>query len=143
MSRALIRYFTGKKRTRNEGVTGKTMKNSPILSQILLSVVDKTTSLGGSVCTWVLSSRWQLGLQVETFKQEGYFNYGVQLPDRQELLRSSRNLNQKTTPRHKEHSNDLCSRDHISRTQVRLYARPIPLESKYHELSGDTKIAEI
>jgi hypothetical protein len=92
----------------------KTVKNGPTLSQILLSVVDKIAYLGGSICAWILSNRQQLGPQAETFKQEGYFNYDVQLSDRQELLRSSRNLNQKTTPRHKEHSNDLCSRDHIS-----------------------------
>jgi hypothetical protein len=108
----------------------KTVKSGPTLSQILLSVVDKIAYLGGSVCTWILSNQRQLGPQAETFKQEGYFNYDVQLPDRQELLRSSRNLNQKTTAWHKEHSNDLCSRDHISRTQVRLCARPVPLESR-------------
>ena len=62
---------------------GKTVKISPTLSQILLSVVDKTTYLGGSVCVWILSNRRQLGPQSETFKQEGYFNYDVQLSDRQ------------------------------------------------------------
>ena len=46
----------------------KTVKNGPTLSQILLSVVDKTTYLGGNVYTQNLSNRWQLGLQVETFK---------------------------------------------------------------------------
>ena len=76
----------------------KFVKNGPTLSQILLSVVDKTTYLEGSVCTRILSNRRQLGPQVETFKQEGYFNYDVQLPNRQELLRSSRNLDQKMTP---------------------------------------------
>ena len=76
----------------------KTVKNGLTLSQILLSVVDKTAYWGGSICTLILSNRRRLGPQVETFKQEGYFNYDVQLPDRQELLRSSRNLNQKTTP---------------------------------------------
>ena len=121
----------------------KTMKNDPILSQILLSVVDKTAYLGGSVCTWILSNQWQLGLQAETVKQEGYFNCGTQLLDRQELLRSSRNLNQKTTPRHKEHSNSLYSQDHILRTQVCLCARPALLENRQHKLSGNIKIAEI
>ena len=87
----------------------KTAKNDLTLSQILLSVVDKTAYLGGSVCTWILSNRRKLGPQAEAFKQEGYFNYDVQLSDRQELLRSSRNLNQKTTPWHKEYSNNLCS----------------------------------
>ena len=87
----------------------KTVKSGPTFSQILLSVVDKRVYLEGSVCTRILSNRWQLDPQAETFKQEGYFNYDVQLPDYQELLRSSRNLNQKTTPWHKEHSNDLCS----------------------------------
>jgi hypothetical protein len=62
-----------------------------------LSVVDKTAYLGGNVFTRILSSRQQLGPQAETFKQEGYFNYDVQLPDRQELLQSSRNLDQKVT----------------------------------------------
>ncbi len=108
----------------------KTVKSGPTLSQILLSVVDKTDYLGGSVCTWTLSNQRQLGLQFETFKQEGYFNYNVQLPDRQELLRSSRNLDQKMTPWHKGHSNNLCSQDHILRTQVHLCTRPVPLESR-------------
>uniref|UniRef100_A0A2N9FX50 G-patch domain-containing protein n=1 Tax=Fagus sylvatica TaxID=28930 RepID=A0A2N9FX50_FAGSY len=39
----------------------------------------------------------------------GTFVYHTQLSDRQELLRSSRNLNQKMTPWHKEHSNGLRS----------------------------------
>jgi hypothetical protein len=108
----------------------KTVKNGPTLSQILLSVVDKTAYLGGNVCTRILSNRGQLGPQAETFKQEGYFNYDVQLPDRQELLRSSRNLDQKMTPWHKEHSNGLCLQDHILRTQARLCARPVLLESR-------------
>jgi hypothetical protein len=55
----------------------KTVKNGPTLSQILLSVVDKTAYLGDSICTRILSNRQQLGLQAETFKQEGYFNYDV------------------------------------------------------------------
>uniref|UniRef100_A0A2N9GM03 RNA-directed DNA polymerase n=1 Tax=Fagus sylvatica TaxID=28930 RepID=A0A2N9GM03_FAGSY len=40
----------------------------------------------------------RLGPQAETFKQEGNFSYNVQLLDCQELLRSSRNLDQKMTP---------------------------------------------
>ena len=60
----------------------KTVKSGTTLSQILLSVVDKTAYLGGSVCTRILSNWQQLGPQDETFKQEGYFNYDVQLPDR-------------------------------------------------------------
>ena len=36
-------------------------KNGPTLSQILLSVVDKTAYLEGSVCTWILANRQQLG----------------------------------------------------------------------------------
>ena len=108
----------------------KIVKNGPTLSQILLSVVDKTTYLGGNVFTRILSTRQKLGPQAKTFKQEGYFNYDVQLPDRQELLRSSRNLNQKMTPWHKEHSNGLCLQDHILRTQVHLCARPVLLETR-------------
>ena len=71
----------------------KTVKIDPTLSQILLSVIDKTTHLGGNVCAWILSDPQQLGPRAKTFKQEGYFSYYVQLPDRQELLRSSWNLN--------------------------------------------------
>ena len=108
----------------------KTVKNGPTLSQILLSVVDKIAYLGGSVCTWILSNRQQLGQRAKTFKKEGYFNYNVQLPDRQELLRSSRNLNRKMTLWYKKHSNGLCSQDRILRTQVRLCARPVLLESR-------------
>ena len=96
----------------------KTVKNGPTLSQILLSVVDKIAYLGGNVCTRILSNRRKLGLQAETFKQEGYF------------LRSSRNFDQKMTPWHKEHSNGLCSQDHILRTQVCLCVRPVLLESR-------------
>jgi hypothetical protein len=47
---------------------GKTVKNGPTLSQILLSEVDKTAYLGGNVCAWILSNRRQLGLQAEAFK---------------------------------------------------------------------------
>ena len=57
----------------------------------------------------ILSNRRQLDPQAETFKQEGHFNYDVQLLDRQELLQSGRNLDQKMTPRHEGHSNGLCS----------------------------------
>ena len=108
----------------------KTVKNGPTLSQILLSVVDKIAYLGGSVCTWILSNRQQLGPRAKTFKQEVYFNYNVQLPDRQELLRSNRNLDQKMTPLHEEHSNSLCSQGHISRTQVCLCTGPVLLERR-------------
>ena len=108
----------------------KFVKNGPTLSQILLSVVDKTAYLEGSVCTQILSNRRQLSPQVETFKQEGHFNYNVQLPDHQELLRSSRYLNRKMTLWYKKHSNGLCSQDRILRTQVRLCARPVLLESR-------------
>ena len=75
----------------------KSVKNGPTLSQILLSVVDKTAYLGGNVCTKILSDPQQLGPRAETLKQEGHFSYNVQLLDRQELLRSSRNLDQKIT----------------------------------------------
>ncbi len=108
----------------------KLRKNGPTLSQILLSIVDKTAYLEGSVRTRILANRQQLGPQAKTLKQEGRFSYNVQLPDRQELLRSSRKLNRKTTPWYKEHSNGLRSQDHILRTQIRLCARPIPLESR-------------
>ena len=56
-------------------------KNGPTLSQILLSVVDKTAYLGGNVCTWILTNWQQLGPRTETHKQEGRFSYNLQLPD--------------------------------------------------------------
>uniref|UniRef100_A0A2N9F6M9 Uncharacterized protein n=1 Tax=Fagus sylvatica TaxID=28930 RepID=A0A2N9F6M9_FAGSY len=85
-------------------------KNGPTLSQILLSVVDKTAYLGGNVCAKILSDPLQLGPRAKTLKQEGSLQLQRRnFPDRQELLRSSRNLNQKMTPWHKEHSNGLCS----------------------------------
>ena len=56
---------------------GKPVKISPTLSQILLSVVDKTAYLGGSVCVKKLSNLQGLGPQAETFKQEGNFSYNV------------------------------------------------------------------
>jgi hypothetical protein len=108
----------------------KTVKKGPTLSQILLSVVDKTAYLGGNIRTWILSDPLQLGLQAETLKQEVCFSYHTQLSNRQELLRSSRNLSQKMTPWHKEHSNDLCSQDHILRTQARLCARSVLLKNR-------------
>jgi hypothetical protein len=49
----------------------KTAKSGPTLSQILLSVIDKTAYLGGNVCMRILSNWQQLGLQAKTFKQEG------------------------------------------------------------------------
>ena len=121
----------------------ETVKNGPTLVKILLSVVDKTTHLGGNVFTRILFNQQQLGPQAKTFKQEGYFNYDIQFTDRQELLRSSQNLDRKMIHWHKEHSNGLCSQDHILRTQARLCARPIPLESRWHKLSDDTKISKI
>ena len=85
------------------------MKNGPTFSQILLIVVHKTTYLGGSVCTKILSDPQQLGPRAETLKQEGCLSYNPQLLDRQEFLRPSRNLDQKMTSWHKEHSNGLYS----------------------------------
>uniref|UniRef100_A0A2N9HCA1 Uncharacterized protein n=1 Tax=Fagus sylvatica TaxID=28930 RepID=A0A2N9HCA1_FAGSY len=87
----------------------KLRKNGPTLSQILLSVVDKTAYLGGNVCAKILSDPLQLGPRAKTLRQEVHFSYHTQLSDRQELLRSSRNLSQKMTPWHKEHSDGLCS----------------------------------
>ena len=75
----------------------KIVKNGPTLRKILLSVVDKTAYLGGNVFAQILSNRPQLGPQAKTFKQEGHFNYDMQLLNRQELLRLSRNLDQKMT----------------------------------------------
>ena len=108
----------------------KPRKNGATLSQILLSVVDKTAYLGGNICTKILSDPLQLGPRAKTLMQEGHFSYDVQLPDRQELLRSSRNLNQKMTPWRKEHSNGLRSQDMILRTQAHLCTRPVPLENR-------------
>jgi hypothetical protein len=108
----------------------KLRKNGPTLSQILVSVVDKTAYLGGNVCAKILSDPLQLGLRAKTLRQEAHFSYHTQLSDRQELLRSSRNLSQKMTPWHEEHSDGLCSQDHILRTQARLCARPVPLKSR-------------
>jgi hypothetical protein len=76
----------------------KTVKIGPTLSQILLSVVSKTAYLGGSVCVEIPSNPQRIGPRAENLKQEGYFSYNVQLLDRQELPRSSRNLDQKITP---------------------------------------------
>ena len=143
MMRATIWHFTGQKRTRNEGVMDETVKKVQHLTKFLLSVVDKTTHLGANVFTRILSNRRQLGPQAETFKQEGYLNYDMQLLDRQEPLRSSRNLDQKMTSLHKEHSNGLRSQDHILRTQARLCARPKPCKSRQCKLSDGTKNVEI
>uniref|UniRef100_A0A2N9FY00 Uncharacterized protein n=1 Tax=Fagus sylvatica TaxID=28930 RepID=A0A2N9FY00_FAGSY len=63
--------------------------------------------LGGNVCAKILSDPLQLGPRAKTLRQEVHFSYHTQLSDRQELLRSSRNLSQKMTPWHKEHSNGL------------------------------------
>uniref|UniRef100_A0A2N9H7Z3 Uncharacterized protein n=1 Tax=Fagus sylvatica TaxID=28930 RepID=A0A2N9H7Z3_FAGSY len=112
----------------------KLRKNGPTLSQILVSVVDKTAYLGGNVCAKILSDPLQLGPRAKTLRQEVHFSYHMQLSDRQELLRSSRNLSQKMTPWHKEHSDGLCSQDHILRTQTRLCARPVPLKSRQNKV---------
>ena len=60
----------------------KPWKNGATLSQILLSVVDKTAYLRGNICIRILTNRQQLGPQAETHKQEGCFSYNAQLPDR-------------------------------------------------------------
>uniref|UniRef100_A0A2N9EPB8 Uncharacterized protein n=1 Tax=Fagus sylvatica TaxID=28930 RepID=A0A2N9EPB8_FAGSY len=67
------------------------------------------TYLGGNVCAKILSDPLQLGPRAKTLRQEVHFSYHTQLSDRQELLRSSRNLSQKMTPWHKEHSDGLRS----------------------------------
>uniref|UniRef100_A0A2N9HWF4 Uncharacterized protein n=1 Tax=Fagus sylvatica TaxID=28930 RepID=A0A2N9HWF4_FAGSY len=87
------------------------------------SPIRPTAYLGGNVCAKILSDPLQLGPRAKTLRQEVHFSYHTQLSDRQELLRSSRNLSQKMTPWHKEHSDGLCSQDHILRTQARLCAR--------------------
>ena len=120
----------------------KTVRIGPTLSQISLSVVGKTAYLGGSVCVKIPSNSQQLGPRAEILKQEGYSSYRVQLSNSQELLRSSRNHDQKMTPRHREHSNGLCSRVRISQTKARLSARPVLLERRKCKLSGDTKITK-
>uniref|UniRef100_A0A2N9F2Z2 Uncharacterized protein n=1 Tax=Fagus sylvatica TaxID=28930 RepID=A0A2N9F2Z2_FAGSY len=74
-------------------------------------------------------TRCNLVREPRSLRQEVHFSYHTQLSDRQELLRSSRNLSQKMTPWHKEHSDGLRSQDHILRTQARLCARPVPLEN--------------
>uniref|UniRef100_A0A2N9FLF5 Uncharacterized protein n=1 Tax=Fagus sylvatica TaxID=28930 RepID=A0A2N9FLF5_FAGSY len=76
----------------------KLRKNGPTLSQILVSVVDKTAYLGGSVCAKILSDPLQLGPRAKTLRQEVHFSYHTQLSDRQELLRSSRNLSNASFP---------------------------------------------
>ena len=60
----------------------KTVKIGLTLSQILLSVVDKTAYLRGSTCAQILSAPQRLGLQAGTLKHEGYFSYNTQLLDR-------------------------------------------------------------
>uniref|UniRef100_A0A2N9IHV8 Aminotransferase-like plant mobile domain-containing protein n=1 Tax=Fagus sylvatica TaxID=28930 RepID=A0A2N9IHV8_FAGSY len=57
----------------------------------------------------ILSDPLQLGPRAKTLRQEVHFSYHMQLSDHQELLRSSRNLSQKMTPWHKEHSDGLRS----------------------------------
>uniref|UniRef100_A0A2N9IDV6 CCHC-type domain-containing protein n=1 Tax=Fagus sylvatica TaxID=28930 RepID=A0A2N9IDV6_FAGSY len=90
--------------------------------------------LGGSVCAKILSDPLQLGPRAKTLRQEVHFSYHMQLSDRQEFLRSSRNLSQKMTPWHEEHSDGLCSQDHILRTQARLCARPSLPDSQQVDL---------
>ena len=77
---------------------GKTVKISPTLSKILLSIVDKTARLGGDVCAEILFDLQQFGPQVGNFKEKGNFSSNTKLSNHQELLRSSRNLNRKMTP---------------------------------------------
>uniref|UniRef100_A0A2N9H3T6 Uncharacterized protein n=1 Tax=Fagus sylvatica TaxID=28930 RepID=A0A2N9H3T6_FAGSY len=129
--RASIPYFTGRKRVEKRESCGQNCeKTVRHLAKFWLSVVDKTAYLGGNVCAKILSDPLQLGPRAKTLRQEVHFSYHTQLSDRQELLRSSRNLSQKLTPWHKEHSDGLRSQDHISRTQTRLCARPVPLKSR-------------
>uniref|UniRef100_A0A2N9HUC5 Senescence-associated protein n=1 Tax=Fagus sylvatica TaxID=28930 RepID=A0A2N9HUC5_FAGSY len=72
----------------------------------------------------ILSDPLQLGPRAKTLRQEVHFSYHTQLSDRQELLRSSRNLSQKMTPWHKEHSDGL------------LFARIISCEPKLASVQG-------
>uniref|UniRef100_A0A2N9EVX4 Uncharacterized protein n=1 Tax=Fagus sylvatica TaxID=28930 RepID=A0A2N9EVX4_FAGSY len=54
----------------------------------------------GSAFLEILSDQRQVGLQVQTFKEEGNLSYNVQLSDRQELPRFGRNLDRKMALRH-------------------------------------------
>uniref|UniRef100_A0A2N9HH55 Uncharacterized protein n=1 Tax=Fagus sylvatica TaxID=28930 RepID=A0A2N9HH55_FAGSY len=82
-------------------------RGTPIDDQF--SPIRPTAYLGGNVCAKILSDPLQLGPRAKTLRQEVHFSYHTQLSDRQELLRSSRNLSQKLTPWHKEHSDGLRS----------------------------------
>ena len=62
------------------------------------TVKKRSNTLGGNVRTKILSDPQQLALRTKILEQGGHFSYNVQLPDRQELFRSSRNLDQKITP---------------------------------------------
>uniref|UniRef100_A0A2N9GJI7 Transposase (putative) gypsy type domain-containing protein n=1 Tax=Fagus sylvatica TaxID=28930 RepID=A0A2N9GJI7_FAGSY len=119
---------TPPRETKFDQVVDKMANNWPFSSRA--SIPYFTAYLGGNVCAKILSDPLQLGLRAKTLRQEVHFSYHTQLSDRQELLRSSRNLSQKMTPWHKEHSDGLCSQDHILRTQARLCARPVPLKSR-------------
>uniref|UniRef100_A0A2N9FBT0 Uncharacterized protein n=1 Tax=Fagus sylvatica TaxID=28930 RepID=A0A2N9FBT0_FAGSY len=121
------------------GFLSKTLLFLLLLSLSLLAPISRSgspfalLSLFGRqrLRTKILSDPLQLGPRAKTLRQEVHFSYHTQLSDRQELLRSSRNLSQKMTPWHKEHSNGLRSQDHILRTQARLCARPVPFEKVF------------
>uniref|UniRef100_A0A2N9FB32 RNA-directed DNA polymerase n=1 Tax=Fagus sylvatica TaxID=28930 RepID=A0A2N9FB32_FAGSY len=99
-------------------LTGKIARWQVLLSEFDILFVARKAIKGQAIADYL------------TLRQEVHFSYRTQLSDRQELLRSSRNLSQKMTPWHKEHSDGLRSQDHILRTQARLCARPVPLENR-------------
>ncbi len=65
-----IRYFTGRKQTRNKGDMSKTVKFGPILSQIWLSIIDQKQAYSGSTFMHkVFSTHYELVCKFGTLRK--------------------------------------------------------------------------
>uniref|UniRef100_A0A2N9FM93 Uncharacterized protein n=1 Tax=Fagus sylvatica TaxID=28930 RepID=A0A2N9FM93_FAGSY len=71
----------------------------------------------------ILSDPQRFGPQVGSFKEEGNFSYNVQLSDRQELLRSSRNLDRKIAPPAWRNTPTASVRGIVSREPKRAFTQ--------------------
>ena len=77
-------------------------------------------------CAQSLPDSQQVDLQARARWKEDAFMHGVELSDRQDFPRSSRNLRQKMPSDGQKHSGGLCSRDHIFPAQAQFPANSEP-----------------
>ena len=82
--------------------------------------ISQFSPRGGCLCAVILPYSLQFDSQVRNFKKEDTFRHDMQLSDRQDFPRSSRNLDQKTTLRQEKNTLAASIRGTASR-RLKLY----------------------